>query len=86
MYNRFSEIFYFHFIDEAKRYVQLFSELDRLPQLQTYYNNCHKVQLNIFNHSSGWVGFTNLFNIFSTQKNFERLPCVGRDLSKERND
>lgn len=31
------------FLEDAKYYVRLFSDLDRLSQLQTYYNNCHKV-------------------------------------------
>ena len=44
-----------------------------------------RYKLNIFNHSSGWVGLTNLFHIFSTQNYFwcddDYFPCVGRDLS-----
>lgn len=39
------QIFNKHDLDEARRYVKLFSELDRLSQLQTYYNNCHKSSL-----------------------------------------
>lgn len=39
------QIFNKHDLEDAKHYVQLFSELDRLPQLQTYYNNCHKSSL-----------------------------------------
>jgi len=34
-----------HNLDDAKYYVEIFSELDRLPQLQFYYNNCHKSSL-----------------------------------------
>ncbi|XP_057317261.1 conserved oligomeric Golgi complex subunit 7-like isoform X1 [Hydractinia symbiolongicarpus] len=34
-----------HDLDDAKYYVNIFSELDRLSQLQTYYNNCHKSSL-----------------------------------------
>jgi len=34
-----------HNLEDAKYYVQIFTELDRLSQLQTYYNNCHKSSL-----------------------------------------
>ena len=31
------------FVDEAKYYVKIFTEVGRLEQIQTYYSNCHKV-------------------------------------------
>ena len=36
---------FFVILEEAKRYVQIFNEIGRLEQLQTYYNNCHKVRV-----------------------------------------
>ena len=35
------------FIDEAKYYVKIFTEVGRLEQIQTYYTNCHKVNSTI---------------------------------------
>ncbi|XP_068100547.1 conserved oligomeric Golgi complex subunit 7 isoform X2 [Hyperolius riggenbachi] len=32
-------------IDQAKMFVKVFSEIDRMPQLLAYYYKCHKVQL-----------------------------------------
>ena len=34
-----------HDLENAKYYVKIFSDLDRLSQLQTYYSNCHKSSL-----------------------------------------
>jgi len=39
------QIFNKHDLDDARHYVELFAQLDRLPQLQLYYNNCHKSSL-----------------------------------------
>ncbi|NXH21921.1 COG7 protein, partial [Bucco capensis] len=32
-------------VDQARTFVQVFSEIDRMPQLLAYYYKCHKVQL-----------------------------------------
>eukprot|EP00794_Sanderia_malayensis_P016066 gene16066-17689_t len=34
-----------HNLDAARRYVEIFTEIGRLAQLQTYYNNCHRGKL-----------------------------------------
>ena len=32
-------------VDQAKMFVKVFTEIDRMPQLLAYYYKCHKVQL-----------------------------------------
>lgn len=43
--------------DQAKLFVKVFTEIERMPQLLAYYYKCHKVSCKIFIYTGGVISY-----------------------------
>lgn len=43
--------------DQAKLFVKVFTEIERMPQLLAYYYKCHKVSCKVFIYTAGIVSY-----------------------------
>lgn len=68
--------------DQAKLFVKVFTEIERMPQLLAYYYKCHKVSWNVFIYTGGVVTFVfcncqfKYLNLFVWSKHFHCLCDV----------
>lgn len=59
--------------DQAKLFVKVFTEIERMPQLLAYYYKCHKVSGKVFLYTGGMVSYVYyncLSNCLMTHKLF----------------